>query len=98
MLTWQEGDVDQASSAREQVAEGAAGSSSWSALGLTRALLGVRRWPGSWRRASTSTQSHGSLSMAAVLMSGPTWPVGSSSTRSTHPTCAGSSRCLGSSK
>lgn len=61
-------------------------------------LLGTRRWPGSWRTASTSTQNRDSPSMAEVPRSGTAWPAGSSSTRSTPLTCAGSSRCPGSSK
>lgn len=61
-------------------------------------LLGTRRWPGSWRTASISTQNHDSPSMAEVPRSGTAWPAGSSSTRSTPLTCAGSSRCPGSSK
>lgn len=61
-------------------------------------LLGTRRWPGSWRTASTSTQSRDSPSMAEVPRSGTAWPAGSSSTRSTPLTCAGSFRCPGSSK
>jgi hypothetical protein len=36
--------------------------------------------------------------MVAVPRSGLAWPAGSSSTRSTHPTCAGSSRCPASSE